>query len=67
MLIPYSPCRNTEHGMIFFLSFRIASTISAAAEPGAYQALVPTSSVISRPPRAVRLPIASIRSADRPG
>ena len=31
---PYSPCRNTEHGRIFFLSLRIVSTISAAAEPG---------------------------------
>ena len=51
---PYSPCRNTEHGRIFFLSLRIDSTISAAAAPGAYQALVPTSFVISAPPFAVR-------------
>ena len=45
-----------EHGggRIFFLSLRMASTISAAAAPGAYQALVPTSFVISAPPLAVR-------------
>src|SRR3954465_11382486 len=61
--IPYSPCRNTEQGKIFFLSLRMTSTISAAAEPGAYQALVPTSLVISAPPSAVRFEIASIRSA----
>src|SRR5207247_8309890 len=59
-LTPYSPCRNTEHGRIFFLSSRIASTISTADAPGAYQALVPTISVISRPPRAVRAAIRSI-------
>ena len=62
--MPYSPCRNTEHGMIFFWSLRIASTISAADAPGAYQALVPTSLVISAPPLAVRVQIASSFSCD---
>src|SRR5581483_4287642 len=57
---PYSPCRNTEHGMIFFLSRRMASTISTTDAPGAYQALVPTSFVISAPPFAVRSTMASI-------
>src|SRR3954466_232342 len=65
--MPYPPCRNTEHGTIFFLSLRMISTISAAADPGAYHALVPTSLVISAPPSAVRLPIASIRSLVSPG
>ena len=51
--------RNTEHGRITFLSLRMASTISAAAAPGAYQALVPTSFVISAPPLAVRVQISS--------
>ena len=64
--MPYSPCRNTEHGMIFFWSFRIASTISAADAPGAYHALVPTSLVISAPPLAVRLQIASMRLLSTP-
>ena len=40
------------------------STISAAAAPGAYHALVPTSLVISAPPSAVRLQMASTRSFD---
>src|SRR6266702_3189100 len=34
-LIPYSPSRYTAHGRIFFLSFRIASTISTTAADGA--------------------------------
>ena len=42
-------------------------TISAAADPGAYQALVPTIFVISAPPFAVRAPIAAIFSAVNPG
>ena len=66
-LIPYSPCRKIEHGTIFFLSFRMISTISAAADPGAYHALVPTSLVISAPPFAVRSLIAAIFSAVIPG
>ncbi len=45
--------------MIFFWSFRIASTINAADAPGAYHALVPTSLVISAPPFAVRVQISS--------
>ena len=43
------------------IPLRMISTISAAADPGAYQALVPTSFVISAPPSAVRLQIASMR------
>ncbi len=42
------------------MSSRIASTISTTDAPGAYQALVPTSSVISSPPRAVLAQIRSI-------
>ena len=50
---PYSPCRNTEHGRIFFLSLRMHSTISAAAAPGAHRARADSQSFA--PPSAVRL------------
>ena len=45
----------------------VAPGTSAAADPGAYHALVPTSLVISAPPFAVRTPIASMVSLVRPG
>src|ERR1039458_1307432 len=40
-LTPYSPSRYAAAGKIFFLSLRIASTISTTADDGAYHALVP--------------------------
>ena len=50
-------------GRTRFSSRTIASTICAAAAPGAYQAEVPSSSTISPPPLAVRSTMAWIRSS----
>ena len=51
------------HGSTRFSSRQIASTICAAAAPGAYHADVPSRFTISPPPLAVRSTIAWIRSA----
>ena len=51
-------------GRTRFWSSRIASTISATAAPGAYQAEVPSSCTISPPPLAVRSTIDWIRSSE---
>ena len=40
--MPYSPSRYAVHGSTRFSSSMIASTICAAAAPGAYQAEVPS-------------------------
>ena len=50
--MPYSPSRYAVHGSTRFSSRQIASTIWAAAAPGAYQADVPSSLTISPPPTA---------------
>ncbi len=51
------------HGSTRFSSSTIASTICAAAAPGAYQAEVPSRLTSSPPPFAVRSTIAWIRSS----
>ena len=60
--MPYSPSSSAVHGSTRFSSSAIASTICAAAAPGAYQAEVPSRFTISPPPLRVRSTIASILS-----
>ena len=48
--MPYSPSRYAVHGRTRFSSRTIASTICAAAAPGAYQAEVPSRLTSSPPP-----------------
>ena len=59
--IPYSPSRSAVQGSTRFWSRQIASTICAAASPGAYQAEVPSRFTISPPPLRVRSTILAIR------
>src|SRR6476659_7610130 len=62
--IPNSPSSKAVQGRTRFWSSRIASTISAIAAPGAYQAEVPSSCTISPPPLAVRSTISWLRSSE---